>query len=88
MSKRSCPHRNSCDPRSTAVPLIFDFVAPPVESSDILGGPGSCGESPEPSARPKRNFVQLALPLKLSRVRALLGARKEIGCGSAALRDT
>ena len=41
--------------------LILNFVAPRVEVSDILGGPGSCGESPEPSARSQQSFFQSAL---------------------------
>src|SRR6266550_2484887 len=40
--------------------LILNLVAPRVEFSDLLGGPVSCGESPEPSARPKQSFFWLA----------------------------
>jgi len=37
---------------------ILKFVALQ-KSHDPLGGPGSCGESPEPSARPKRSFIEV-----------------------------
>ena len=51
------------------------FAPPRVEFSDFLGGPGSCGESPEPSARPKRSFFPSALASEV-----------EFRCGLAARR--
>ena len=62
--------RGSC-PSEVLTPKL---VVPPVEFSDLLGGPGSCGESPEPSARPKRSFFQAALATEV-----------EFGCASTAL---
>jgi len=66
--------------------LILNFVAPRVELSDILGGPGSCGESPEPSTG-RSQISSVGFTPEVESGAGSTGARKEIDRGSTALRD-